>query len=68
MTGVVKTMGGPIQEPPKPVNKAEIKGQGSIPYAQLKEEKTPNTMMGKITRGTKRGMGAAERGGRYTSC
>ena len=22
MTGVVKTMGGPIQEPPKPVNKS----------------------------------------------
>ena len=68
MTGVVKIVSGPIKSPPTPVNKAEIKGQGSIPYAQLKEEKTPNTAVGKITRGTKRGMGAAERGGRYTSC
>jgi len=68
MNGRVKIMGAPIKEPPKPVNKAEIKGQGSIPYATLVEEATPNTEEGRIFRGKKRGMGAAERGGRYTSC
>ena len=38
---VVKIMGGPIQEPPKPTNYADIRDQGRIPYATLKEEKTP---------------------------
>ena len=62
----VKFNGAPIKEPPKPTTKAEIKGQGSIPYAQLKEVATPNTEFAKITTGKKRGMGAAERGGRFT--
>jgi|TARA_R110001583_G_scaffold17694_1_gene71457 hypothetical protein len=62
----VKFNGAPIKEPPKPTTKAEIKGQGSIPYAQAKEEKTPNTEKAKITKGKARGMGAAERGGSFT--
>jgi len=62
----VKVNGVKPKEPPKPVAKAEIKGQGSIPYAVAKEEATPNTMTAKITRGKKRGMGAALRGGDFT--
>ena len=62
----VKFNGAPIKEPPKPTTKYEIKGQGSIPYAQLIEEKTPNTAKAKITKGKARGMGAAERGGSFT--
>ena len=64
----VKIHGAPIKEPPKPVSKAFIQGQGSIPYPTPKEEKTPNVSEGKIFRGKKRGMGAAERGSRYISC
>lgn len=30
--------------------------------------KTPNTAKGKMTSGKARGMGAASRGGKYTSC
>lgn len=62
----VKCSGAPGAEPPKPVNKAVIDGQGSIPYATLKEEKTPDIAKGKITTGKKRGMGAALRGSRFT--
>lgn len=64
----VKVNGAPAASAPKPVNKAVIKGQGSIPYASAKAEKTPNTAMGKITAGKKKGMGAALRGSRFTSC
>lgn len=64
----VKIMGGPMKEPPKPSRDADIQGQGKIPYCQLKEEKTPSIGTGKSTSGKKRGMGAAMRGGRYTSC
>ena len=64
----VKIHGARIKEPPKPVAKAIIQGQGSIPYPTPKEEKTPNVSEGKIFRGKKRGMGAAERGSRYISC
>lgn len=63
----VKCSGAPGKNPPKAVNKAVIDGQGSIPYATLTEEKTPNTMVGKVTTGKKRGMGAALRGSRFTS-
>ena len=63
----VKFSGGPIKQPPKPVGKAEIKGQGSIPYAQTIDTPTPATMFAKVTTGKKRGMGAAERGSRFTS-
>ena len=64
----VKVNGVPPVNPPKPVNKAVIEGQGSIPYAMAKEEKTPDTAIGKSTTGKKRGMGAALRGSRFTSC
>jgi len=64
----VKIMGGPIKEPPKPVGKAEIQGQGSIPYAKIVNEKTPNTAKGIKTMGTSRGMGAMLRGGKFSSC
>jgi len=62
----VKVNGAPIKEPPKPTTKAEIKGQGSIPFAQAKTVKTPKANKVKITKGNCRGMGAAERGGRFT--
>ena len=62
----VKIMRGQVNAP-TPTNKAEIKGQGSIPYAQAKEEATPNTAKAKVTTGTKRGMGAALRGIRFTN-
>ena len=64
----VKVDGAPPKNPPNPVAKADIQGQGSIPYAVAKEEKTPDTAMGKSTTGKKRGMGAALRGSRFTSC
>ena len=64
----VKVDGAPPKNPPNPVAKAEIQGQGSIPYAVAKEEKTPDTAVGKSTTGKKRGMGAALRGSRFTSC
>ena len=63
----VKIMGGPIQEPPKPTTYADIKDQGGIPYATMKEEKTPNTAKAKITKGKRRGMGAALRGAEFTN-
>ena len=50
---------------PKAVEYADIKGQGRIPYKTIAEETTPNTQFAKITRGKKRGMGAAERGGDF---
>ena len=64
---VVKIMGGPIQEPPKPTNYADIRDQGRIPYATLKEEKTPNTEQAKVTKCKRRGMGAALRGAEFTN-
>ena len=64
---VVKIMGGPIQEPPKPTNYADIRDQGRIPYATLKEEKTPNTEQAKVTKGKRRGMGAALRAAEFTN-
>lgn len=64
----VKVDGAPPKNPPKAVAKAVIQGQGSIPYAVAKEQKTPNIAMGKSTTGKKRGMGAALRGSRFTSC
>jgi hypothetical protein len=62
----VKFQGTTPSEPPTPVVKADIENQGSIPYAVATEETTPNTMVAKITRGKKRGMGAALRGGDFT--
>lgn len=63
----VKCCGTKPVDPPKPVNRAEIQGQGSIPYATLVDVATPNTAKAKITTGKKRGMGAALRGSRFTS-
>ena len=63
----VKIMGGPIKEPPKATNYADIKDQGRIPYATLKDEKTPNTAKAKVTKGKRRGMGAALRGAEFTN-
>ena len=57
----VKVDGAPPKNPPNPVAKADIQGQGSIPYAVAKEEKTPDTAVGKSTTGKKRGMGRASR-------
>ena len=61
----VKILGAPIKEPPKPVAKAVIKGQGSIPYPTPKEEKTPNVSEGKIFRGKKRGKPRRSKKNRY---
>ncbi len=63
----VKIMGGPIKEPPKPTKYADIEGQGRIPYATLKDEKTPNIAKSKNTKGKRRGMGAALRGAEFTN-
>ena len=63
----VKIMGGPIKEPPKPTKSADIEGQGRIPYATLKDEKTPNIAKAKVTKGKRRGMGAALRGAEFTN-
>jgi hypothetical protein len=47
--------------------KAVIAGQGSIPYSDVKDIATPNTAKGSPTTGQKRGMGAALRGGKFSS-
>jgi len=57
-----------IVEAPAAKNYADIKGQGKIPYAKTTDEKTPNIGEGTMFKGKKRGMGAAERGGKYRSC
>ncbi len=64
----VKVNGAPAGKTPAAVNKAIIKGQGSIPYAKTVQEKTPNTAKGIKTTGTSRGMGAMLRGGKFSSC
>ena len=63
----VKCNGTPPVNPPSPVNKAVIKGQGSIPYAKTEDIATPDIEFAKVTTGTKRGMGAALRGSRFTN-
>lgn len=67
MMKAVKCSGAPGAEPPKPVAKADFGDQGSIPYGMAKAQKTPDIGSGRVTRGTKRGMGAALRGSRFTS-
>ena len=64
----VKIVRGPGADAPAPQNYADIKGQGKIPYAKIKQEATPNTAKGIMIKGKKRGMGEAERGGSYRSC
>jgi hypothetical protein len=68
MQGKVKIMGGPSPKAPNPTNYADIKGQGRIPYAAEKSEKTPNTAKGICTTGKSRGMGAMLRGGDFHIC
>lgn len=63
----VKIVSGPGAAAPKPQKYADIKGQGKIPFCEMKEEKTPNTAKAQITSGKKRGMGAALRGGNFKS-
>jgi hypothetical protein len=65
---MVRVNGAPPATSAVAVNKAEIKNQGSIPYAKITTEATPNTATGKMISGEKRGMGAAMRGGSFKSC
>jgi hypothetical protein len=67
MDGKVKYMGSAPGKAPAASKKAVIDGQGSIPYCELKDIATPNTAKGISTTGTKRGMGAALRGGQFTA-
>jgi hypothetical protein len=43
---MVRVNGAPPAKSAVAVNKAEIKGQGSIPYAKITTEATPNTAYG----------------------
>tara|TARA_E500000305_G_scaffold96269_1_gene86200 strand:- start:62 stop:265 length:204 start_codon:yes stop_codon:yes gene_type:complete len=52
---------------PKPQRYADIKDQGRIPYCQMEDIATPNTAKATVTKGKKRGMGAALRGSRFTN-
>lgn len=61
----VKIVSGPGANAPKPQKYADIKGQGRIPYCEMKEEKTPNIGKAQLSTGKKRGMGAALRGGSF---
>jgi|TARA_R110000823_G_scaffold129119_1_gene256821 hypothetical protein len=45
-----------------------VKDQGFVPYSDAKKESTPSTEKGTSVSGTNTGMGAAIRGGKYTSC
>lgn len=66
MDGKVKYMGSAPGKVPAASKKAVIDGQGSIPYGVSEDVATPNTAKGVSGTGTKRGMGAALRGGRFT--
>jgi len=61
----VKYWGAPARDAPKAVNYADIKGQGRVPYRKIVGRAGPSIGTGKTTVGKKRGMGAAERGGRF---
>jgi hypothetical protein len=67
MDGKVKYMGSAPGKVPAASKKAVIDGQGSIPFGSFKDVATPNTAKGISTTGTKRGMGAALRGGQFTA-
>ncbi len=64
----VKIVTNSMEKAPKTQNHADIKGQGTIPYAKTVEEKTPNTEKATVTTGKKRGMGAALRGNTFKIC
>jgi hypothetical protein len=65
---MVRVNGAPPATSAVAVNKAEIKGQGSIPYAKITTEATPKYCHGQNDLCEKRGMGAAMRGGSFKSC
>ena len=67
MKSVVKIVTNKPGAAPKAAEYAQIDNQGRIPYATMKEEKTPNTAKAKITKGKRRGMGAALRGAEFTN-
>ena len=67
MDSKVKYMGSAPGKAPAASKKAVIDGQGSISYGGPKDVATPNTAKGISTTGTKRGMGAALRGGQFTA-
>ena len=46
----------------------EVKNQGFVSYNGPKKENTPNVSKAKKVKGMIRGMGAAQRGGRYINC
>jgi hypothetical protein len=48
---MVRVNGAPPATSAVAVNKAEIKNQGSIPYAKITTEATPNTATGKMISG-----------------
>ena len=64
----VHIISGPGEDAPKPVGKAVIEGQGSVPYVSPKESPGPDTAKGIMVTGKKKGMRSALRGGRYKSC
>ena len=45
-----------------------VKDQGYVPYNAPEVENTPSTEKGTVVSGKNRGMGAALRGGKYSSC
>lgn len=64
----VRCQGGKPVEAPKPVNYAEITGQGRVPYAKENSVATPKAAKGHVVQAEKRGMGAALRGGSFKCC
>lgn len=64
----VKIITNSMGKAQKAQNHADIKGQGTIPYAKTIKEKTPNIEKATVTMGKKRGMGAALRGNRFKNC
>jgi hypothetical protein len=45
-----------------------IQDQGFVPYNPPKEEATPNVSKASVSSGTSRGMGEAQRGGKFKVC
>ena len=45
-----------------------IKDQGFVPYNPPKEEATPNVSKASVSSGSSRGMGEAQRGGKFKLC
>ena len=64
----VKVDGAPPKNPLTRLLKQTFRVRVRFLVTVAKEEKTPDTAVGKSTTGKKRGMGAALRGSRFTSC